>query len=310
MPPHHPQLQTLTFQSPVGRWRLHLWTPSPDLAPAVAQLWAVESDTREFQEKVLPRGTVEFMINLGDPHHLLSEDGVAHRRKHAWISGLQTACLHVHSPHPARLIAASLYPAHAPLLLDAPAQELSTRVHEWENPSLRALRERLLHTPTSIARFALLETRLGPSPGRKAIGDFLFKEMKVDAWWVTTLAVEFEAARHIRAKDGRPAGYNICVTKSIAAPPERIFALLESTAWAGSGTQVVFAKLAPPKSARFTLQGPQHPAGETVEIKLSPAGAKSSLVLNHERIQDRGRADGLREAWSEILQAWKTQLES
>ncbi|MCK7480090.1 MAG: hypothetical protein M0C28_24535 [Candidatus Moduliflexus flocculans] len=39
--------------------------PAPDLAEAVAALWATDAQTSAFRERVLPRETVELMINFG-----------------------------------------------------------------------------------------------------------------------------------------------------------------------------------------------------------------------------------------------------
>ncbi|MCL4789616.1 MAG: hypothetical protein KJ070_22975 [Verrucomicrobia bacterium] len=158
--------------------------------------------------------------------------------------------------------------------------------------------------------FALVDTRLGRNPGRKAVGDFLFKEMKVDAWWAATLVVGYEAARGIVEKDGRPRGYAICVTKSIAAAAEQVFALVADAKWTGADTKIAIQKATPGKLIRFALNGGGHPEGELVEIKLTPSAGKVSIVLNHERIQDRGRADGLRDAWGAVLNEWKTSLEA
>lgn len=158
--------------------------------------------------------------------------------------------------------------------------------------------------------FTLVDTRLGANPGRKVIGDFLFKEMKLDAWWATTLVVSYEAARGIVEKDGRPRGYAICVTKSIAVAPEKVFSLITDAKWTGAETKIAVQKSNPAKMIRFALQGGGHPDGELVEIKLTPTAGKCSIVLNHERIQDRGRADGLREAWGAVLNEWKTSLET
>lgn len=72
--------------------------------------------------------------------------------------------------------------------------------------------------------FEDLDAKGGVTAGRRALGDYLFKDRKVPAWWTTTLLVEYEAARGAVEKDGQPNGYNICVTKSIAAPPEKVFA--------------------------------------------------------------------------------------
>lgn len=61
-----------------------VWQPAPDLAPAVATLWATEAQTVAFRERVLPGTTVELMINFGgrqtvhptggaSPQHFLRE---------------------------------------------------------------------------------------------------------------------------------------------------------------------------------------------------------------------------------------------
>lgn len=170
------------------------------------------------------------------------------------------------------------------------------------------IREQTGKTPDEW--FTLVDSRLGTNPGRKAIGDFLFKEMKVDAWWATTLVVAYEGARGIVEKDGRPRGYAICVTKSIAAAPDKVFAVITDAKWTGADTKIAVQKSTPGKVIRFALKGDGHPEGELVEIKLTPAAGKCSIVLNHERIQDRGRADGLRETWGTMLNEWKTSLET
>jgi hypothetical protein len=45
----------------------------------------------------------------------------------------------------------------------------------------------------------------------------------VDAWWATTLIVEYEKARGAVEKDGLVKGYNICVTKSVSAQPAKVY---------------------------------------------------------------------------------------
>lgn len=158
-----PRIQTLNFDSSVGGWSLSLWTPAPDLAHAVERLWSVEASTRDFQEKVLPRRTVELIINLADsrePHELLNGGGEPVRYQRAWVSGLQTGCLHLRSRTAPRLIAASLKPAYAGLIADAPSPDMAGHVLEWDAPWLKALRERLLNTPKLAQRFALLEDAL------------------------------------------------------------------------------------------------------------------------------------------------------
>ena len=69
--------------------------------------------------------------------------------------------------------------------------------------------------------FAYLDARGGPSPGRRAIGDHLVGELKLDPWWASTVLIGYEAAHGLVEKDGRPKGYMVCATKSVKATPER-----------------------------------------------------------------------------------------
>lgn len=173
--------------------------------------------------------------------------------------------------------------------------------------------------------FAALDQQGGPAKGRRVLGDYLVKEAKVDAWWTTTILVAYEAARNILEKDGQPKGYNICVTKTIAAPPDKVFASFAAGGWLGKGGQAdvreagqfkddggrsgLFKKVTPGKLLRFTFQGKEHAAGELVEIKLTASSGKCGVVLTHDRLPTREAADGMRAAWGEILTAMKGQLE-
>lgn len=149
----------------------------------------------------------------------------------------------------------------------------------------------------------------GPAAGRKALGDWLMKTGKLDAWWTTTVLVEYEKARN-----GGTGGYNICVTKSIGAPLETVYGLLAGPAWGlsiglqegkpfddGDGHRGVAKKLTPPKLLRFSWEGKGHGKSEIVEIKLAAAGAKCGVTLNHTGLPDRAAADGMRAAWAEVL---------
>jgi uncharacterized protein YndB with AHSA1/START domain len=176
------------------------------------------------------------------------------------------------------------------------------------------------------AWFAELDTRGGVTQGRKALSDYLFKEKKVDAWWTVTLAVEYEKARGAVEKDALIRGYGICVTKSIAAPPAKVYAaLLDAKSWMGpnstaalkeggawddgDGHSGVFKRLAPGKTMKFSWAGKGHQNVEEVEIKFTAAGAKTSVVLNHSRLPDRAAADGMRAAWARVLDAIKEKVE-
>ena len=173
--------------------------------------------------------------------------------------------------------------------------------------------------------FTAMDAKGGPAAGRKALGDYLVKEQKLNAWWSVTLIVEYEKSRGALEKDGRPRVYGICVTKPIAAPPPRGYAaLLDARTWLGTGSTAdvretgvfddgdghcgVFRKLNPGKLIRFTWEGRGHQPGETVEIKLAASAAGISVVLNHDRLPDRPAADGMRAAWAKVLDSLRERL--
>lgn len=179
--------------------------------------------------------------------------------------------------------------------------------------------------------FAALDRFGAPAKGRRAAHDFLISESLTDPWWATTLVVEHERARGAVMKDGRPQGYSICVTKSIAAPVSRVFAAFadpeQMSRWFGGGTrhdfQVggafsnddgnsgEFKKIREDKDLRFTWRSAPGEPESAVEVLFQAKGeAKCGIVVNHERIASRGEADGLREAWGSALQAMKAQLEN
>ena len=178
--------------------------------------------------------------------------------------------------------------------------------------------------------YRLLDTSGGPSGGRRALTEQLMKEHKLVAWWAQTIVVEYERARAVHEKDGRPKGYAICVTKSIAAPAERIFDAFGDPrllgTWLGKGAKADFkeggtfatadgnrgryTKVSRPKTLRVVWDDDDPAAASTVELKLTPSGAKCGLVLNHERIQTRAQADGLRAAWVSAIEKLKQTLEA
>lgn len=161
-PPPHTRLRTLQFDSPAGPWSLHLWNPAPDLRETVTGMWATDARTTAFRESVLPRESVELMINFGGPQRLHVREPLPETLvfRQAWVSGLQTSCLEIESPTAAQLIAASLQPAHAGALLGVPGHEFTQRVISLEDVIARqavVLASRLEESPSITGRFLLFE---------------------------------------------------------------------------------------------------------------------------------------------------------
>ena len=180
--------------------------------------------------------------------------------------------------------------------------------------------------------FAIMDDFGGPAKGRRALGLLLYDTHGVkDPWLSSTLLVEYEAARGVLEKDGRPKGYMICSTKTVAAPPAEAFrAWSDAAAWPGwfaDGAEVDFAeggrfsapdgvrgeirKIRPDKAIKLLWDEPDGAPATPVEVTFQPKGADKCIVMvAHDRIQTRRDADDLRDSWGRRLDALKSTLEA
>lgn len=176
--------------------------------------------------------------------------------------------------------------------------------------------------------FEILDSRGGPKQGRKAINDHLFGELKLDPWWCTTLVVEYENHHGLKEKDGLGKGYFICSTKTIAAPVDKVYAAWTNAAeldkWFGGGNKAnvsdggsfenaggakgTYKRVRENKDLRFTWDAGTAPSLVDV-VFTDKGGGKTGLLVNHDRIQTREEADGIREAWAEALSKLKAAVE-
>lgn len=186
-------------------------------------------------------------------------------------------------------------------------------------------------TGRSLANwFALLDGFSGAGKGRREIGNYLYDTYKLDPWWIATLNIEYEAHHGQCEKDGRPKGYTICATKSIKAPPQACFKAFASAEaldrWLGSGHSLEFReggqlcnadgnmatirKVNPPKTIKLVWMQADTAVDTPVEVKLQPGGAKTTVMVTHDRLQSRAEADGFRRAWGAALEKLKETLET
>lgn len=178
--------------------------------------------------------------------------------------------------------------------------------------------------------FAHLDAAGGLAKGRRELVNALHDGAKLDEWWATTLVVEYERARGAKEKDGKPKGYSICSTKTVAAPLERVFQAFGAAAdldrWLGPKTRVEFVdggtlangdgdratitRIRPGKDLRLIWQHATRAPESQVEVLFADKGkGKTGLTLNHTRIQGRKDADELRAGWSAALECLKAHLE-
>lgn len=182
--------------------------------------------------------------------------------------------------------------------------------------------------------FAILDGKPDINRQRRDAIRWLFAEIGEgsDPWWSTTIWVEYERAHGIvNRKDGRIEGFNICVTKTIAAPVADVYAAFTDAKllkkWFGKSTKATvrdkgtfddgdgnsgeYLRVRENKDVRFTWQNADADAPTLVDVAIADKGkGKSGITLQHQRIQNRKEADGLRRAWTAAFETLKKLLEA
>ncbi len=178
--------------------------------------------------------------------------------------------------------------------------------------------------------FSEIDSIGGVSIGRRAVLEHMYGKYKVDVWWIATINWLYEAHKGAMEKDGRGKGFNICVTKTIAAPLEKLYAAWTDDAllskWFGEATKAdvsdggsysnndgdcgTYKRVRPNKDLRFTWENPVHEPS-LVDVTFTDKGnGKTYLLVNLDRVQSRHEADGLRRAWGEAVDRLKALVEA
>jgi uncharacterized protein YndB with AHSA1/START domain len=149
-------------------------------------------------------------------------------------------------------------------------------------------------------------------------------------WWATTIYVAYEKHKGVVKKDGMAEGYTICVTKNINAPVEKTYATwadpakfaeifgdsakqsLEEggTLTCDAGVKATFTRVRPNKDLRFTWEHPGCTAPLTVDLQFQDNKGKTLMNAMTSRIQTREETDGLRDAWTAVLNKLKAAAEA
>ena len=177
--------------------------------------------------------------------------------------------------------------------------------------------------------FKALDQHGGVALGRRSLSRWLLDDLKVDAWWSTTIVNEYEIALGDLAKDGRPKGYSICPTKSMKASATKCFDAFANAkalnAWFGpkhdvdlrdgghwrnaDGNRATISKVNAGKNIRMIAEDDGLSGPTPVEIKFEGKGEKCTVMVSIERLQTRAEADGYRRAWGEALDRLKAHVD-
>jgi AraC-like DNA-binding protein len=148
--------------SPLGRWTRAFYFPDPPLADHVQLFWHVRGCANYLRDRRLPTGNAHLLFNLGAAPTLFARESGGPSRSFptCWLAGQSESFIETGSHGETVLLGAQFHGHGAYRLLRLAQHELSGQVIELEallGDHVLGLRQRLLETPSPLARFVLLE---------------------------------------------------------------------------------------------------------------------------------------------------------
>jgi uncharacterized protein YndB with AHSA1/START domain len=141
----------------------------------------------------------------------------------------------------------------------------------------------------------------------------LVAEHGVGDWWSQQVAVGYEQARGKREPNQASDGFQVSVSKTIAAPAPRLFAaFMEPTLrdrWL-SGSPIEVRSSKDDRSVRATWTTPGHDEGTSVEATFDPRdGGRTMVRIDHRRLADAEAVKRSRVYWASRLENLRAILE-
>ena len=145
--------------------------------------------------------------------------------------------------------------------------------------------------------FAILDAAGAPKLAHKAIAAYLREQQNVSPWWSQEVTVQYERARGLREKHQSLSGYQVSVSKTIAAPLDALYAACADdkgrSHWLGEAPLTV-RKATPSKSVRATWGD----GASSVDINCYEKGpAKSQVTVQHSKLADQRKVEEMRAYW-------------
>jgi hypothetical protein len=160
-----------------------------------------------------------------------------------------------------------------------------------------------------IEWFGILDRAGAAQLEHRQIAAHLRGEHRLSNWWCQAVAVTYEQAKGLRAPHEKPTGYEIGVSKTIAAPLSRLFRAWEDRRIRDKWLEdpgFVIRKATPGKSLRITWVD-----GKTnVDCGFYAKGdGKSQISVQHGRLDSAREAARLKTYWAAQLGKLKEMLE-
>jgi hypothetical protein len=164
-------------------------------------------------------------------------------------------------------------------------------------------------TGQTWARWLTLLDRAGAQklPHREIVR-WLQTKHNLPDWWGQMVAVGYEQARGLRLKHQKSDGFEVSVTKTIAAPVDRAFAAWKMPAlrekWLPR-TPLTIRKATPHKSIRILWAD-----GTALSVNFWPKGPlKCQVVPQHAKLPTPDSAEVMKAYWALKLEALQAFLE-
>jgi hypothetical protein len=157
--------------------------------------------------------------------------------------------------------------------------------------------------------FALLDRAGAASLKHGEIAAYLKGEHRLTDWWCQMVAVGYERQKGLRDRDPKVSGYEIGVSKTIAAPLSRLFRAWEDRRIRDKWLEdpgFVIRKATPGKSMRITwVDGRSH-----VDAGFYAKGdGKSQISVQHGQLESETEAARFKTYWAAQLGKLKEMLE-
>lgn len=156
--------------------------------------------------------------------------------------------------------------------------------------------------------FKILDKAGARKMGHQEIVALLSQQHGMGPWWQQMVAVTYEQQRGLRAKHEKPEGYQISVSRTLAASVSKVFKAWrdEKTRTTWLPASITIRKATANKSMRITWTD-----GKTsLEVNFYAKGAdKSQLVVQHSKLPDAKAAARMKTYWARALDRLKEFLE-
>lgn len=156
--------------------------------------------------------------------------------------------------------------------------------------------------------FKHLDAAGGKNMTHQEIVAHVHDKHEVRPWWTQMIAVTYELARGLREKHEKPRGYEISVSRTIAAPVSKAF-----KAWTDDKTRkkwlpanLTIRKATANKTLRISWED-----GKTLVAAafLPKDPGKCQVVAQHMKLPDAKAAAKMKKFWGEALDRLKAALE-